>query len=192
LDRAAQHRDARLFVVAVEGEETERQYFGHLAIKEIVPPSKVKIHVIPTVEGRSAPEHVLKRLDDFQVNVKPLDEQWLVIDVDRFGASKLASVYREAVAKGYQLAISNPCFEWWLLLHFTEAPRATTSQACEPELRRLLGSFNKSRLIADRYTRDNVALAVERARARDQEPARWPVQVGSHVYRLVTRLLKLS
>ena len=193
LDRPTQRRDARLFVVAVEGEKTEQQYLEALAYQGVISRSKVKIHVIPAVDGRSAPEHVLARLDAFQVNLKPLDEKWLVLDVDRFGVKKLALVCREAVSKRYQLAISNPCFEWWLLLHFTDSPESATSRECEAELRRLLGSYNKVRIAADRYTRERVELAIRRAAERDQSPgSRWPDSAGTHVHRLVAKLLKPS
>jgi hypothetical protein len=45
------------------------------------------------------------------------DEAWCVVDVDHFdidGATKVAE------RAGINLAVSDPCFEVWLLLHFTD------------------------------------------------------------------------
>jgi hypothetical protein len=46
------------------------------------------------------------------------DEVWCVFDVDEH--PKLAEARDQANANGIQLAVSNPCFELWLLLHFQE------------------------------------------------------------------------
>ncbi|XVV02098.1 RloB family protein [Actinosynnema sp. CA-248983] len=45
------------------------------------------------------------------------DEVWCVLDVDDFDMAKaVASAHRA----GVKLAVSDPCFEVWLLLHFRE------------------------------------------------------------------------
>jgi hypothetical protein len=46
------------------------------------------------------------------------DQVWCVVDVDQFTDLDEAAVL--ARAEGIELAVSNPCFELWLLLHHTD------------------------------------------------------------------------
>ena len=89
------------------------------------------------------------------------------------------------------VAVSNPCFEAWLLLHHTDATLPDTAAACEVELRTLLGGYNKTQLRPEMFTFEAVSDACGRARSLDLTPQdRWPQQPGSHVYRLVEPLLR--
>lgn len=195
LDRKVNVRDARLYVVATEGEKTEAQYL------EMFQNSRVRVETLPTGEdGRSAPRQVLARLDEFrgQYDLGEEDELWLMIDVDRQRPEHLSEVCQQAVQKGVHLAVSNRCFEFWLCLHFAPsadvlpegvAPEAIKCGYYEEWLRNRLGSYNKARLQAQQF-QPHVDLAVERAREIDVSPAeRWPTFPGTHVYRLIERLL---
>ncbi|MCB9761346.1 MAG: RloB domain-containing protein [Alphaproteobacteria bacterium] len=191
MDRKVQHRDARLILVATEDRYAGPQYFDILQRNAVIDRSRVKVHVLATGEdNRSSPHHVLQRLDDFQVGLEPMDERWLSLDVDRWGEKGLSQVCAEATKKGYRLAVSNPCFEAWLLLHFVDRIDATTAEACVRALRAVAGSYNKTRLQSERYTTPTVRAATSRARALDMNPLdRWPQATGSHVYRLMEGLL---
>lgn len=123
---------------------------------------------------------------------QPFDERWLCLDLDHWGtgrhAPNLARACKEALEAGCQLAISNPAFEVWLLLHFCDEAKATQAE-CEAAIRATVGSYNKKRLQSHLYTREAVERAIARARALDVDPSqRWPQRPGSHVYRLVERL----
>ena len=48
------------------------------------------------------------------------DAVWCVFDVDEH--PQIADARQMARANGIELAISNPCFELWLLLHFRDSP----------------------------------------------------------------------
>jgi hypothetical protein len=197
VDRRVQHHDARIFVVATEGTETERHYFTGLQERDIVDRSRVHIEVIvtPRVDGISAPKHVLARLDTFASRyhlVDGLDELWLVIDVDRWPEQQLSEVAQQCVQKRYLMAVSRPCFELWLLLHVAvDVSAIETCADCEVALRRILGAYNKSRLDLAPYTRAAIESAIARARVLDaDESDRWPRAIGSHVHRLADRLLR--
>lgn len=207
--RGGGQRDARLFVIAAEGSVTERQYFEGLRDREVIDPRRVRIEVIDSVDDTSsAPQHVLARLDEFERRHRlnrELDQLWLVIDTDHWSASShvsnLDQVIQQARHKGFHAAVSNPCFELWLLLHFTDdvsgidvavQPRAA-GRRCIEILRNVCGSYDKSNLQVERYTREGVVAAIDRARALDTAPEdRWPQTVGTHVYRLAHELLQQS
>ena len=198
IDRTVQHRDARIFVIATEGTDTEPTYFRGLQERAVIDRSHVHVEVVETPRegGASAPKHVLGRLDAFASRYRlfeGLDELWLVIDVDRWPAQQLSEVAQVATQKGYELAVSNPCFELWLLLHVADAPAgAQTSAECEAGLRRALGAYRKTSLdLATFARRAAVEAAIGRARTLDPgDGSRWPHETGSHVYRLAERLLR--
>jgi len=188
LDRQHDLRDAKLFVIATEGELTEKQYFGMFRS------SQVKVEVLATGDGKSAPQYVLARLAAFKerYDLNEDDMLWLVTDVDRWRAKNLSLVCREAIQKGYHLAISNPCFEVWLCLHFDDLnPLDRTCKDFKKRLRTILGSYNSSNLDLSRY-KLNIENAANQAKAQHSNSQQnWPPTIGSHVYRIIEILLQM-
>ena len=183
-------RDARIFVIAVEGEKTEAQYFS------LFENTRIHVEVLPAgPEGLSAPKQVLERLVKFEerFDLGKDDERWLVIDVDKQRGQFLDEVTRVARESGYGLAVSNPCFELWLLLHFQEAePSDTGCTAVIERLRPHVGGYNKAKINLEAYTPERIAKAAERARTLEGErDTRWPGFPGTHVFKVVERLLRL-
>lgn len=85
---------------------------------------------------------------------------------------------------GFRLAISNPCFELWLLLHVADAPAvAGRCDGVEAELRRKLGGYSKTNIPTARLM-PGVDEAITRARTLDTA-GRWPQRTGTGVFRLV-------
>lgn len=174
----------------MEGEKTEEQYFS------LFRSTRVRVEILPAgPEGLSAPKQVLERLVKFedQFDLGGDDEKWLVLDVDRQRGQFLDEVTQVARESGYGLAISNPCFELWLLLHFQDAPLADADCAAMIEcLRPHVGGHNKARIKLEPYTPARMAEAAARARALEGGPdTRWPAPPGTHVFRVVERLLRL-
>jgi len=135
--------------------------------------------------------HVLERLVEAEraFNLQPFDERWLVLDVDRWPSHRLADVCQRALAKSYRLAISNPCFEVWLLLHVL----AQLPGHLEPKAASVKTLWKQTKEGVDPHTRERVATAVERARTGDAWSGElWPQGVGTHVHRLVSGLLKAA
>jgi hypothetical protein len=192
LDREHDRRSAKLFVIATEDTNAGEQYLEMFTRIS----SQVKVKILPTEDDQSAPQYVLKRLDKFKdlYDFNEEDEFWLLLDVDRWvKPSQLIAVCPEARQKGYQLAISNPCFEIWLCLHFQDLKlEDRTCRHLEARLRQILSSYNKSNLVIDLY-KPNVQDAIERARKLDLDlnsSEYWPSTLGTHVYKLVESILK--
>jgi hypothetical protein len=130
LPRPTYVRDARLFVIAVEGEREEPWYFDGLVARGLIDGKRIRLVVLPATDGLSAPEHVAARLAAFEAThaLIPADPRWLVLDVDRH--HNLQSVLNEADRQGWRFAVSNPCFEVWLQLHLRDsAVGADSAQA---------------------------------------------------------------
>ena len=73
-----------LYVIATEGEKTEKMYFEALQQRYR---QNIRVEVLPTKKGKSAPEQVIKRLKGYQnkCSLKPEDELWLLIDGPEWG-----------------------------------------------------------------------------------------------------------
>lgn len=199
VDRRASVRDLRLIVIATEGTVTEKSYFEGLFNESGLfhsPHVTVKTLETPAEGDGSAPRHVLARLAAFQAgcDLGDGDGLWLMTDVDRWEPGDLKEVSQEAAQKGYGVTVSRPCFEFWLLLHFEEAPDA--GDDCKPLKKRLqqYGAVNSRGVVKlAAFDEARVKLAVARARALHTNPEeRWPAAPGSHVYKLVERLIQLG
>jgi len=111
-------------LVCCEGERTEPSYFnglkreGHNRLLHIeIQPGGVspKTLVDFAVELKKRAEKDARRQGD--ENLK-FDEVWCVFDVDAH--PHILDAKQKAEANKVQLAVSNPCFELWLLLHFQD------------------------------------------------------------------------
>ncbi|MBN2535749.1 MAG: RloB domain-containing protein [Spirochaetales bacterium] len=119
-ERPADYREDYLIVIAVEGAKTEKHYFESVTNAHRF--SRFKIHVIPNIEDKSAPEYILDNLDSYKEKngVDDKDFLYLVCDRDGWEESALAEVLSKCRKKDYNFIVSNPCFELWLLLHFKD------------------------------------------------------------------------
>ncbi|MDO5565455.1 MAG: RloB family protein, partial [Planctomycetia bacterium] len=106
----------RIFI-AMEGRKTEPRYFN--ALKKML--RRDFIILIPSPNDESSPDRVLARLqerlsaeDDFDLDKGDL--ACLVLDVDQH--STLKNTCEKAQKVKYEVFVSNPCFELWLLFHF--------------------------------------------------------------------------
>jgi hypothetical protein len=198
-------RDDRVFVVATDDTYAPLQYFEQL------PLPRVKVIVLPTPvnSGLSAPEHVVERLKNAFRSVSQKnqvqigDEFWVLLDTDHHVRDTNLRGTLEALRTGrqvgFEIAISNPCFELWLLLHHADVAPGTIFSKCievEQVVRDTLGQYNKTSIKAGQFPLARVPDAIRRARALETSPedpvGPWPQQAGTRVYRLLERILNPS
>lgn len=184
-----ERRYKKLFLIAAEGSKTEPIYFSIFTDdKSIVQVSCLK--------GRSdsSPPQVLKRMTDHLLSegLKSSDEAWLVVDKDQWTDEQLTQLHQWASHQdNYGFALSNPKFEYWLLLHFEEGTGIGSSRDCSERLKRWIADYDKgfdTRKISQLQIED----AIRRAKRRDHPPCDdWPKNIGqTTVYRLIENILK--
>jgi hypothetical protein len=112
----------RRILIVCEGEVTERNYFNDLrhlmrslVDLDIDPGGKPKTLVERAVDLKKTADKDARRAKD--QNLK-YDAVWCVFDVDEH--LLLAEAQQQARDNGIEVAVSNPCFELWALLHFQE------------------------------------------------------------------------
>lgn len=184
-------RYRKLFIIATEGTKTEPQYFSLFNSLDPV----VRVHCLKGGLS-SSPAHILQRMEQFliQEELASSDEAWLVIDRDRWTPQQLNQLHIwTSKSKKHNLALSNPKFEFWLLLHFEEGTGIRSAQDCNDRLERHLPGYDKG-IATHAFTIDRIEIAVRRARQRDHPPCvDWPRAMGSTtVYRLVESILRKS
>lgn len=197
---ARKQRDDRFFLVATEDTTAPEEYFAHLRFH------RAKVIPFPTEPrtGHSSPRHVVDRLKYAlgvnRAKIRDGDEFWVLIDCDHhFEPGHIAGsleALRDARKAGIQIAISNPCFCVWLLLHHREITSEDGLSNCE-EVERALGTavpgYGRKGVKAGEFPQANVAIAIQRARILekrfDDAEQLWPKGIGTQIYRLLERLV---
>lgn len=194
--RPAFREPKRRILILCEGEQTEPLYLQELGR---VHRSLVEVRVEGRGEGprtlvRAAVER--KRLASreaarFGDPHLAYDEVWCVFDVDEH--HHLPEARDQARANGVELAISNPCFELWALLHFQDQTAHLSREAARSTLKVHLPRYAKVLPYGELETRRDAAVgraeSLDRQCERDGEPCRNP---STGVYRLVVRIARES
>ena len=194
--RAPTRAPKRRILIVCEGEKTERLYFRafqhdvhnprvHVEIaKETGVPLTVVEHAVRI--RREADEEAARMRDE---NLR-WDDVWAVFDVDEH--PHIAEAAALAVAESVAVAISNPCFELWALLHFQDQRAHITRQQARAQLKAFLDDYEKALDYAK--MRGAYSSAVRRAGALDAVAAgdgRPGANPTTGVYRL-TELIRTS
>lgn len=176
----------KLFILAVEGRKTEPEYFSIFSKRQ----SPIRVKCL-NKKSDSSPLQVLKQMNTYikKENLKPSDEAWLVIDKDHWEEHQLDELHKWTLKKdNYYFALSNPNFEYWLLLHFESGNKIVSAQEYTTRLKKHLPNYDKS-IDAKTFTNEKIYTAVSNARQRDNPPCTdWPRNPGSTVYKLIEKL----
>jgi hypothetical protein len=190
--RQPKHR----ILIVCEGKMTEPDYFKALQHEvrnprlhvKAIGPAGVPITVVETAisEKLNADDAAEREKDD---NLR-WDQVWAVFDKDDH--PNLAAAMQLAERNAISLAVSNPCFELWALLHFEEQRSHIERTKVREALKRHLPRYDKE--LEFQSVHAGYSDAVRRARqldddaARQEEPHRNPT---TGVYRL-TELIRVS
>ena len=182
-------RYRKLLVIAVEGCKTEPQYF--MLFNEI----QSTFHVKPLCgRSESSPIQVLERMKSHLVRegLQKSDEAWLVVDRDHWPEQHLKKLHTWSESTdNYGFALTNPKFEYWLLLHFEDGIKISSSRKCSERLRKHIPHYDKG-IDSTQFNLDRIKSAICRAKLRDNPPCTdWPRTAGNTtVYRLVEKIIK--
>ena len=177
--RRAPFREPRKQVLIVcGGTRTEPDYFEGLKKARRNPAVQVKV-LGKGIDPEQLVKHAHRVHGDY-------DEVWCVVDTDEFDIAKAAKV---ADQLGVLLAVSNPCFELWLLLHFTDHQgRSASYRELLPKLTRHVPGYDKCRLDFGRFD-VGVAEAVERGERLDPSGRDHGRNPSTGVWKLVREVL---
>ena len=100
-----------LYLIVCEGAVTERQYFDDLRVLLRIP-----IH-FKFITGAS-PATLVQKAAAEKKKPNDFDDIWVLFDIDNH--PNVPNAKQQARDNDLKVAISNPCFELWALLHFQD------------------------------------------------------------------------
>ncbi|MDQ6961641.1 MAG: RloB family protein [Mariprofundaceae bacterium] len=203
----------RVVIISCEGRNTEPEYFKALVdelsehISELV-----EVKVIPKNDNASEPKDVVRNLDvflkdnfDFKTGY---DEMWVVVDREKVEQRKMGilDVIPQCKKKNYKIILTNPLFEFWLLLHIADISNYAFSDLYEnkkvntkrrfidKELSNLLktrGGYNKKKGKFNKIiiSEENVRRALKQEQEFENDIVKIIDHLGSNVGTLVKRIL---
>ncbi|HNX02135.1 MAG: RloB domain-containing protein [Candidatus Cloacimonas sp.] len=120
--RKSKKRVPRKIFIFTEGSVTEQKYFREFI--QFFKISQAQVKVIDRETSASSPKSVMEAMDYYKSKINSFttknDIYCMVIDTDRWGKN-LKEAVADAHQRRYLVALSNPCFEIWLLMHFQDA-----------------------------------------------------------------------
>jgi hypothetical protein len=173
--KAGAVNSAPTVLILCEGEKTEPAYFAFF-VKSL---RLRTVDVIPA-EG-SAPMSIVteaaarkkKRSKEAKSStiLAPYKHVYCVFDVDEH--PNINSALEMARANNISVALSNPCFEYWLLLHFVRyGSTGLTRQRAVQELKRMMGEYEKGEDYGPKWS-EKLAQAIKNA--NDHHRSQWQI-----------------
>ena len=191
-------------LILCEGTRTEPNYFEGLKKSK----SLTSVVVRTLRPGQVGPTGLLKRVREELKEDSGWDEVYCVLDHDGREAKikplekGLAAIGHKTDSCDIKMIVSNPCFEFWLLMHFEITDRPFSAGArgteCEDVIRRLerhLKGYEKNDSQVFEKCREHIHTALdntERLRRTTRSLPESPAAPQTQVEALIRRLLKLS
>jgi len=184
-------------LIVCEGEKTEPIYFEALAHEEEVRLVRIEIvrsggvpksNVEQAVSMKRAAQREAKGQRDANL---AYDEVWCVFDVDEH--PHLAEALDQAQANAIHVALSNPCFELWIFLHFQDQRAHIERHKLQSACRQHLPGYSKVAAYAELQPRYGEAIrrAVALANWQEQQ-GRKHANPSTGVHLLTERLRNLG
>lgn len=202
----------RVVIISCEGTNTEPEYFE--AIKEKLKDnisSLIEIELVPKPSNASEPKDVLDNLEAFVEKYdfsKGHDSLWLVCDREKVIARKtgkrgLLEIIPLCEEKGYSIALLNPLFEFWLLLHlvdittysedtlFKNKKISARKRYLDQELTNILGVYNKKKgkFNRDIVSLDNVKRAIKQEQLFENDLTKIMDRLGGNLSSLINEIV---
>jgi hypothetical protein len=139
--RTANRPERKTILVFCEGEASEPDYINGLKrLSGVGDSTAINIEIDP---GHGMPltlvERAIARNTDDEV-----DERWCVFDVEwPMNHPHLKRALSRAAEHGIRVAVSNPCFELWLILHYENQTAYLDTAAAVRMSRKLDGRLGK-------------------------------------------------
>ncbi len=203
----------KLFILAYEGEQTEKKYFSGLRNSDLFNDSGIiEIISLPRPKRVGTDPVSVKSVLKFaktEYRFKETDEFWLIVDRDHWEEihnHSFDKIVDDCEKEGNMfLALSNPCFEIWIILHFIDPEEISDEELDGIYRNEKIGSKN---YVSEYITKilnqgrgynknppmyfmlPNTKTAIERAKRIDIIEDKYPKIVGTHVYKLIEKLIK--
>ena len=208
-DEFSQEPKIRYFI-ACEGEKTEYRYFkGIIEFRTEIGINPL-VEIIPIRHEQNTSSNPVNIYKDAKLAIENasnfLDGDKLCIVVDRdkqsFTDSQFDVLLNAERDNEIKFCISNPCFEFWLLLHFSDCSEYDMNLLCNNEkegnrtlvekclMEKLGGSYNKTRLKFSENYKGRIKLAIENAKKYSLSAEELKNNIGTTVALLIDEMIE--
>ncbi|MBE6351593.1 MAG: RloB domain-containing protein [Treponema bryantii] len=198
------------YFIACEGEKTEYRYFkGIIEFRTEIGINPL-VEIIPIRHEQNTSSNPVNIYKDAKLAIENasnfLDGDKLCIVVDRdkqsFTDSQFDVLLNAERDNEIKFCISNPCFEFWLLLHFSDCSEYDMNLLCNNEkegnrtfvekclMEKLGGSYNKTRLKFSENYKGRIKLAIENAKKYSLSAEELKNNIGTTVALLIDEMLE--
>lgn len=190
--------EKKAILIVCEGKCTEPDYLKYITREWKINPKLVYIRIVGGDTSGSAPisivGHAKEQRDERKTNgLLPFESIWCVFDVEVPQHHSLLQAISQAKDLEFNVALTNPAFEYWLLLHFKDtSSQLTSSKQAMVELRKHIPSFKKN--LSDEMMEKifpHIPTAIKRAEQRFRKHSVRELadtNPSTHVYKLVEEL----
>lgn len=113
--RKIRERRKLLLIIIERGNQTERIYFNKFKRRNSI--VQIEIPSCKSVEAVKLIEYAITKAKEYAIDFDEGDKVWCVFDVDAKEDLELERATQLADRAGIKIALSNPSFELWFLLH---------------------------------------------------------------------------
>jgi hypothetical protein len=167
----------RTVLILTNGERTERDYFSAIRIRGLARAENILI----VKSQRGSPFDIVRSAAAMR-DSSEYDNAWAVCDVDEYDVQAAINLSSTA---DVNLALSQPCFEVWLILHKTAScPRFNNAKQASATLRKYVTRWDKRSLKFADFA-GGIDLAVVRAKQLGEPPT---VNPSTAIWRLIVDL----
>lgn len=203
----------KIIIISCEGENTEPEYFE--AIKEKLSnyiSVLVQIEIVPHQKKGSEPRKIVCALEDHIIEKYDYkndnDEMWVIWDREKVQERKkdILEMIPQCKEKNYNIALTNPLFEFWLLLHIVDISKynstilyenkwmtsAKNKRFIDKELSNILPngySKKKDKFNTSIVNKENILRALEQEQLFENELEKIIDNLGSNIGNLIREIL---
>ncbi|OOO00570.1 MAG: hypothetical protein ATN35_06715 [Epulopiscium sp. Nele67-Bin004] len=214
-ERAGHHNKLQVkpkYFLAFEGYKTEPIYF------EAIQENRTLLNINPLIElhqvdreqtGGNHPLDIIKNVDEYMQTINDtdnitydarIDKVCIIVDRDKksFIIKQLRKAIKKCEEKSFRLFLSNPCFEFWLLLHYDEVHDINNDELlenkkednqtfAERELKKLCIGYQKGEFPIEWFI-ENINKAIENEKSFAEDLEQLKESVGSNIGKLIEEL----
>jgi hypothetical protein len=189
----------KTFYIISEGKILERKYFDNLKNRHVSDNYAIAM-IKSKMDNAGAPLQLLRRLKNYikknSENLNPIDEIWVITDRDNWELDQLEQLQQFCKDNNCCFAISDPKFEFWILLHYEDG-RQLTSVECSNRLGKYYTKKNINLKTIDiNFNIKEIQRAIKRAKTIDtlsEDKGYGNLKPISHttIYKLVQNILDI-
>ena len=187
-----------VYLVVCEGKnKTEKLYLNNY--NKRCSDYILKLESSEDTDPESMLEICMYYIDKYDISTLDGDKVFCLMDLDN--SKKKITLVKQLLSQypDVQIITSNPCFEIWFLLHFTNKISSRTQNSVINELKKHIKNYEKSKDVykCTKEIRENTMIALDRAYEKNKQYESSNINIldsnanpNTEVYKLIDLLIK--